>query len=79
MIRPYKLRPPKADSSPALRQAQGRERSRRTKAGIHFADLWKRAIVGRDSRFRGNDRTWERLCLAYDSTIGATFPMLIHS
>jgi hypothetical protein len=28
------------------------------KAGIYSANLWKRAVVGLDSRFRGNDRHW---------------------
>ena len=29
------------------------------KAGIYSASLWKRAFVGLDSRFRGNDRRLE--------------------
>jgi hypothetical protein len=30
------------------------------KAGIYPANLWKCAVVGLDSRFRGNDRGLER-------------------
>ena len=30
------------------------------KAGIHSANVWKCAVDGLDSRFRGNDRRFER-------------------
>ena len=38
------------------------------KAGIYSASHWKCATDGLDSRFRGNDCTWERHCLANDTT-----------
>jgi hypothetical protein len=37
------------------------------KAGIHSANLWQRAAIGLDSRFRGNDR-WLKWILIPNGT-----------
>jgi len=37
------------------------------KAGIHSANLWKCAVVGLDSRFRGNDRRLEWIPIPNDT------------
>jgi len=40
------------------------------KAGIHSANLQKSAVDGLDSRFRGNDRRFERDPIPNDTTTG---------
>jgi hypothetical protein len=37
-------------------------------AGIHSVNLWQRAAVGLDSRFRGNDRRLEWMPIANDTS-----------
>jgi hypothetical protein len=38
------------------------------KAGIYSANLWKCAVVGLDSRFRGNDRRLEWIPIPNDTS-----------
>ena len=38
------------------------------KAGIYSARLWKRAVAGLDSRFRGNDRRLEWIPIPNDTS-----------
>jgi hypothetical protein len=38
------------------------------KAGIYSANLWKCAVIGLDSRFRGNDRRPEWIHILNDTT-----------